>query len=743
MGERVEKTGGLRPHLTTLEAWALALGTSVGWGSLIVTCNSYLTQAGPMGSVLGLAVGAVVMLLVGLNYHYLMNQYPDAGGPYAYLRESFGYDYGFLVSWFLILTYLAMFWANATSLPIFARYFVGDLFRVGRLYTLFGYDVYLGEALLSVAAIACAYLVCSRSRRLGPVLMAILVLCFVAGISACAYGAMSGHAESGMSFEPYFLPGGSPVVQVLRIACMSPWAFIGFEGIAHSVEEFAFPRRRAFAVLATSVLASTLMYALIIALSTSAYPAGYDSWLAYVSDLGNIQGLQGIPAFNAAGHYLGETGTMLVAASLFALVATSLIGNTVALSRLVFALARDEALPKRLARLNARKVPAAAMRAALVASLAVPFLGRTAVGWIVDVTTIGATLIYGFVSAAARMVARRNDDRLVAWTGAVATAAMVVLGLFLLVPNVFDQATMAPESYILFTAWAILGFLFFRGILRRDEGRRFGKSVVVWVALLSLVLVMSMVWMGGADQEATDMVIADIREFYAQGADVGDDVDEDAFIDAKLDEMHASQRRNTLLVTGLFALSLGIMVSNFSYQRGREEERERQLGEVRSVAFRDALTGVKSKHAYAEWEQRLNGSIASGEMGPFAVVVCDVNGLKQVNDTQGHKAGDEYIRSASQLICVTWAHSPVFRIGGDEFAVILQGEDFANREQILAGFDRQVEENIGAGKVVVSAGMSDYAAGADDAVHAVFERADAIMYERKQALKAKGATTRD
>ena len=74
-----------------------------------------------------------------------------------------------------------------------------------------------------------------------------------------------------------------------------------------------------------------------------------------------------------------------------------------------------------------------------------------------------------------------------------------------------------------------------------------------------------------------------------------------------------------------------------------EEERERQLGEVRSVAFRDALTGVKSKHAYAEWEQRLNGSIASGEMGPFAVVVCDVNGLKQVNDnvrSLGHKVDE-------------------------------------------------------------------------------------------------------
>ena len=79
------------------------MGTSIGWGSLVVTSNTYLSQAGPAGSVLGLTLGALtlgalIMGIIGLNYAYLMRSYPDAGGVYAYAREVFGYDYGFLTA---------------------------------------------------------------------------------------------------------------------------------------------------------------------------------------------------------------------------------------------------------------------------------------------------------------------------------------------------------------------------------------------------------------------------------------------------------------------------------------------------------------------------------------------------------------------------------------------------------------------------------------------------------------------
>ena len=102
----------------------------------------------------------------------------------------------------------------------------------------------------------------------------------------------------------------------------------------------------------------------------------------------------------------------------------------------------------------------------------------------------------------------------------------------------------------------------------------------------------------------------------------------------------------------------------------------------------------------------------------------------------GHIEGDAYIKRACQMICNTWTHSPVFRIGGDEFAVIVQGKDYVNRYSILEMMEKQNLENKQKGAVVVAVGMTDYIAGADMSVAEVFERADNLMYKNKSALKA-------
>ena len=152
-GSVKEREEGLVPYLTPLGAWALSVGTAIGWGSFVFTTNLYLSEAGPVGSALGMLVGMVIMLFISRNYHYLINYYPSAGGVYGYVKKIFGYDRAFLSFWYVGLAYLAMLWANATSLPLFARNFLGDTFRFGYLYTVFDYEVYLGEVLLTMAAI--------------------------------------------------------------------------------------------------------------------------------------------------------------------------------------------------------------------------------------------------------------------------------------------------------------------------------------------------------------------------------------------------------------------------------------------------------------------------------------------------------------------------------------------------------------------------------------------------------------
>ena len=127
MQKRTQAAGqnnGLQPYLSPLAVWALSVGSAIGWGSLVVTSRSYLSQAGPLGSILGLLIGLVMMLMVASHYHFLANRYPGAGGLYNYVKNIFGYDRAFLVFWFLFLVYIAIFWANATSIPLFTRYFL-------------------------------------------------------------------------------------------------------------------------------------------------------------------------------------------------------------------------------------------------------------------------------------------------------------------------------------------------------------------------------------------------------------------------------------------------------------------------------------------------------------------------------------------------------------------------------------------------------------------------------------------
>ena len=174
-----------------------------------------------------------------------------------------------------------------------------------------------------------------------------------------------------------------------------------------------------------------------------------------------------------------------------------------------------------------------------------------------------------------------------------------------------------------------------------------------------------------------------------------------------------------------------------------QTELKSQIAHVHGKAFTDGLTGVKSKQAYLETEKTLDQKLAKDELPYFAIVVCDVNDLKKVNDTLGHKAGDEYIRAACTMICDVFVHSPVYRVGGDEFVAILSGRDYDNRRILMHELHKQSTAHISTNEAIVSGGLAEYVPGQDTRVQDVFMRADEAMYEEKRLLKSLGATTRD
>ena len=184
------------------------------------------------------------------------------------------------------------------------------------------------------------------------------------------------------------------------------------------------------------------------------------------------------------------------------------------------------------------------------------------------------------------------------------------------------------------------------------------------------------------------------------------------------------EREGRRLVVGL---------NNIDAQVRQREEFGRRLAQAQNQANIDAVTGIKNKHAYLAAAAQLDRRIAEEERPPFAVVMFDVNDLKKVNDRLGHQAGDQYLRDASRIICDIFSHSPVFRIGGDEFAAISQGRDYENVDALVDALRIHNEQARRSGGIVIASGMSR--CENDEYVAAVFERADKQMYENKAALK--------
>ena len=166
-----------------------------------------------------------------------------------------------------------------------------------------------------------------------------------------------------------------------------------------------------------------------------------------------------------------------------------------------------------------------------------------------------------------------------------------------------------------------------------------------------------------------------------------------------------------------------------------KEERDRQLGSVRKMAYKDPLTNVKNNTAYIESKRSIDLLLRDGTITEFGLVVFDLNNLKTINDTKGHEAGDKYIQKGCRLICNTFKHSPVYRIGGDEFIAFLEGEDYRNRILLIDTFNDRVEGNVKNDGVVISAGLAVFDPDKDSDYDTVFERADKKMYERKKKLK--------
>lgn len=181
---------------------------------------------------------------------------------------------------------------------------------------------------------------------------------------------------------------------------------------------------------------------------------------------------------------------------------------------------------------------------------------------------------------------------------------------------------------------------------------------------------------------------------------------------------------------------IGTLAESF---RQTTSKLKQYINHINGLAYKDALTGCKNGAAYMEIHGRINEQIQSGT-ARFGVLIFDLNDLKIVNDTRGHNFGDIMIASAGKIICDVFKHSPVYRIGGDEFAVVLEGADLDGVQELIALLEPTMlawnrdnrEQSL---TMSMSWGLATYTVAEDKTFHDVSKRADNLMYQHKAFLK--------
>ena len=494
-------------NISILGAFALSIGTAIGWGSFVVTGTSYVSKAGPVGSIIGLLIGMLIMIFVAYNYHYMMNKYPDTnGGIYSYAKYTIGSDHAFLVSWFLIINYAAILWANVSSFSLFARYLFGSTFQFGFHYVIGGYDVWLGEILLSAFFLFLFAGLCLLKKQVTTHIQFGMAALFIAVIIAGFIVAGVMHNGGLETYKPFFAPTeDNQFVQIARIVSMTPWAFIGFESISHSSRNFKFNHKKTFKVLLLSLAVSTLIYILMCQIVISTYPDGYGSWYEYLSSSETLSGIDGIPAFYVAHRYLGIAGVVVFAIALFTIIATSLVGNMYGLAGLISTMARNKILPRFLETNDKNDNHVHAIAFITIISFFMLFFGRVLIGWIVDVNNICGTIVYAYVGVVAIYQGRKDQNKLVKFTGIADLIISIAFAIFIIISSVSNIDWIEMESILIFFIWALVGFGYYTVLLSRDKKKDFGHSMAPTFGMYAIIICAIGSWLAQVVQKYNDM----------------------------------------------------------------------------------------------------------------------------------------------------------------------------------------------------------------------------------------------
>ncbi|NNC22989.1 APC family permease [Salinisphaera sp. USBA-960] len=439
--------------------WAMAFGSAVGWGSFVLPAN-WIAQAGPLGVIIGFAIGAAAMILIGVSTAYLIRAYPVTGGPFAYSYLCFGRNHAFICGWFLILGYASVVALNASAMGLMVKFLFPGFVKTGQLYSVAGWNIYLVQVLIvSGILILFAWLNYRGAGVSGRTQFLFCVLLLMAAV-VVTIGMASSPSTTLSNLSPAFKPGIGSWSAIAGIVAIAPWAYVGFDTVPQTAEEFNFSPRKATTLIISALAIAAIHYSILIVATGLAMP-----W----TDLAARHELWGTGY--AVQSVLGYGGLSVLVVALTMGIFTGLNGFYISTSRLMFAMGRARAIPPMFARLHYNhNTPYNSIVFVCVISLVAPWFGRPVLLWIVNMSAIGVSIAYLYYCLAAYRLFRWHAGspanglnaevapfkKIVSLVGSGCSIGF--LGL-LLIPG--SPGALGMPSWIVLAFWVALGVGFY------------------------------------------------------------------------------------------------------------------------------------------------------------------------------------------------------------------------------------------------------------------------------------------
>ena len=485
--EKQNNKNGLDRYLSPVDVWAMAFGCMVGWGAFVMPGTTFLPVAGPAGTLIAMAVGVIVMLIIGFSTSWLMERSPRTGGIYLYTKEAFGRDHAFLCAWFLCLSYLTVVFLNGSALFVIVRTVLGESIQGGFYYTVAGNRIYLREVGMSVLALGLVGFLFVVAKPVLQRLHTVLAVLLFAGVVVitviCLPNAMKTEA-----IHTFGTRGLNKGFAVFSLVILAPWAFVGFEVTSFDTAHFRFSQRKTGLILLASILMAGFAYASMTLVSISSLPGGYASWQEYIADLGVLNGVTSVPTFYAAKTTMGLPGLAIITITALAAILTGIIGAFRAMVRVLSTMAEDKILSERFQKTTY------SIFFIMALTIMISLLGRNTLNWFVDLTSFGAIVAYGYTCAAAYRIAKTENNRKVMAVGLIGTIIAVSFVIVQLVPRLAALEAMGSEAFLMLSLWCLLGFVFYWRTIQRSALAEYSGMSVSGTVLFVLLVYSALMW---------------------------------------------------------------------------------------------------------------------------------------------------------------------------------------------------------------------------------------------------------